>query len=735
VALVAFIFVLVTSFTTEMIDNLAYDRALGTAQTARVHLDGMKAQSRIMVYSVATNPFFLSIFEEGDIDAIYEFLIHQSQLFDITAFVVTDIDGKVVLRTHDPARYGDMAYDAPGIYQAREHGYFSSLFFSNPSFALGLSSVLPIRGQNGEVIGTLSASNNLSDPRYADHMAGMFNAEVAFFAGLEPVTTSNLDAYGNRTFGLGPPPHVAADVLTNGQERDGRVTLGNQDMIVFLFPLFGVTQDDVVGMFFLGFSHNEINEQLQTLRRIIALVSFAFLGAALIIIAGVLITFIRPLEHLTRHVLDVSEAPDESTEIYGYERIDEVGVLSRNIGQMRKNLVDLTHRAQAASTSKSLFLSKMSHEMRTPLNAITGMVSVGTQAPTAHRKQYALDRIGQASVHLLSVISDVLDMSKIEANMLLLDPVPFNFRQSIGRLIDVVRFRMDEKQQNLAFYIAPTIPRYLMGDANRYAQVLTNLMTNAIKFTEVQGIIELNMTMDENDDKSCFITTVVTDTGIGMTEEQQIRVFDLFEQADAGTTRNYGGTGLGLTIAKQIVTLMGGEINVKSAPMMGTTFSFTVKFDYVNEADYKKMEEASTTGVDEALFEGKRILLVEDIDLNREIVKALLEETKINVDEALDGKQAVEMFKAAPHRYDLIFMDIQMPHLNGYDATRQIRALEPKNSRIPIVAMTANVFREEIDKCLEVGMDDHISKPVDKTLVVERLIKWICVDAGTTLRN
>jgi CheY-like chemotaxis protein/two-component sensor histidine kinase len=464
------------------------------------------------------------------------------------------------------------------------------------------------------------------------------------------------------------------------------------------------------------------------------------------------------------------------------------------------------------------------------------------------------------------VINDILDMSKIEANKFELSEVEFSFEKMLRKVTDVINFRVEEKHQDFKVFIDPHIPRSLLGDDQRLAQVITNLLSNAVKFTPEKGSIRLDACLEGGDGESCSIRVSVADTGIGISAEQQKRLFSAFEQAESNTARKFGGTGLGLALSKRIVELMGGRIWIESAPGKGSTFTFIIRvrpgkenksgpprpklnrdnirvlvvddepdileffkdisaragfscdtagsgedaigligksgaYDIcfvdwkmpgmngielsrsikaksggksvvimISATEWSVIEpEAKKAGVDKFLpkplfpssisdcieecldlsplpedepgaaetgiLKGRHLLLVEDMEINREIVLALFEPAGPEIDCAENGVEAVSMFKTAPGRYDAIFMDVQMPEMDGYEATRRIRAIEAEPSsgqgedeiaaHIPIIAMSANVFREDIEKCLEAGMDDHVGKPLDFTEVIEKLCKYL----------
>jgi len=390
--------------------------------------------------------------------------------------------------------------------------------------------------------------------------------------------------------------------------------------------------------------------------------------------------------------------------------------------------------AEAANRAKTTFLNTMSHEIRTPMNAIIGMTVIGKGTNDINQKNHALDKIEDASSHLLGVINDVLDMAKIEASKLELSSVEYNFEKMLQKTLTIIHFRLDEKRQHLTTNIDTKIPRFLIGDDQRLAQVITNLLSNAIKFTHENGNIHLNVSLLNETDGLCELQIEVADDGIGISLEQQERLFNAFEQAESGTSRKYGGTGLGLAISKRIIDLMGGKIWVESELGKGAKFVFIIKVQHgtnnpdsmmssqINDDCLATEETKKNKGLINGEFIGITLLFAEDVDINREILITLLESTGITIDCAENGKEAVEKMEAAPEKYDIVFMDIQMPIMDGLEATRRIRKL-PKCERgqLPIIAMTANVFKEDIEACLAVGMDDHLGKPLDIEKVLEKL--------------
>jgi CheY-like chemotaxis protein len=400
----------------------------------------------------------------------------------------------------------------------------------------------------------------------------------------------------------------------------------------------------------------------------------------------------------------------------------------RQYNRVEEDLQKQTAAAQVASRAKGEFLARMSHEIRTPLNAIIGMTGIAHASALkgeAEKTIKSLDEISTASAHLLGILNDVLDMSKIESGKFVLVNDIFSLDTAMKEVADIIRMRCNEKNIKFITAFDDVSHTGVTGDKLRLKQVLINLLGNAVKFTPQDGKIELGLKIAAETEKAITVSMTVSDTGIGMTRAQMDKLFTAFEQADNSIAVRFGGTGLGLAISQNLVKLMGGLITVESREGEGSSFSFTISLEKADtpESQPNPRGEGSPLGSMPDL-KGKRILLVEDIDINREILKELLSETYVDIDEAADGKEALELVAAsAPGRYDLIFMDVQMPNMNGYEATRAIRALDHSDAKeIPIIAMTANAYKEDIDQALEAGMNGHLSKPIDIQAVVKVLI-------------
>ncbi len=386
-----------------------------------------------------------------------------------------------------------------------------------------------------------------------------------------------------------------------------------------------------------------------------------------------------------------------------------------------RSLVSAHEQALAGTRAKGDFLANMSHEIRTPINAITGMASIARKSDDMGRVRDCLNKIDAASRQLLGLINDILDMSKIEAKRFELEREPFDLTVMLGNIKSIIGVRASEKKQNLLLEISQGVPEVVVGDDMRLSQILLNLLSNAVKFTPEGGQVSLGVSALSDQDGVVLLECQVADTGIGMTEEQVSRLFRSFEQADRSTARRYGGTGLGLAISKSIAEMMGGDISVESVSGAGSRFTVRVKLEK-GTRDMLRPDAREAGGKRD--FSGRTALLVEDVAINREIVIEMLRETGLVMDTAENGQIALDMFRENPDRYDLIFMDVHMPVMDGYDATRAIRALPvPAARHVPIIAMTANAFQEDVEKCQNAGMDAHIAKPIDFSKLQAMLTK------------
>lgn len=451
---------------------------------------------------------------------------------------------------------------------------------------------------------------------------------------------------------------------------------------------------------------------------------FLFIGLSSILLSvGLYLyfrrAFIKRLEVLNSKVLAGVQGRWEELDTSG---ADEITTISRSVNYFARELNVAKEQAEASNKSKSAFLANMSHEIRTPMNAIIGFSRMAAETELDAEQRNYVNKINSSAHFLLSIINDILDFSKIEAGKLDVEYIPFDLRTVIDSVAAACEAKAVPKGLEFGVLVDKRLPRVLMGDPVRLFQVLNNLGDNAVKFTQ-SGKVILNVEMCGKLDASIEVAFSISDEGIGLTSNQLEKLFQPFMQADVSTTRRFGGTGLGLTITKSLVALMGGEIIVKSEFGQGSTFVIRLALGKTDQSISENRHNGEMQDLMPRL-QGKYILMVEDNIINQEIMLALLEKTEARIDIAGNGAEALE--KIAENDYGMVLMDVQMPIMDGISATVEIRKMgDDVKASVPIIAMTAHAMNEDVRRCLQAGMNDHVPKPVEPDILYSVISKWI----------
>jgi len=447
-----------------------------------------------------------------------------------------------------------------------------------------------------------------------------------------------------------------------------------------------------------------------------------FTGAIVLVLCFVLVKRIK-------HIFTIPDKIAEGQSPSYQEMVEALRLQDLSLQMAEQKIIRERKKREASEKAKQIFLVNISHEIRTPMNGVLGFAKLLEESLVNEDQRESLQMIIKSADQLMAILNDILDFSRLESGDINFINQPFVLRDTVRSIYRLMEPAVALKELNFSYVIPEELPIVLGGDAVRLGQILLNLTSNAIKFTE-QGAIRISLQLVENLEETVIIEFRIKDTGIGIPADKHQKVFDFFEQVTNDTSRRYAGTGLGLSIVKRLVELQGGEVSLDSIVGSGSDFYFRLPFARVTEQVSRKTQQLLSALPDIQLETGKgvRILVVEDNPINQLLVIKLLEKRGYETTVAENGKIAIDEYEKS--NFDIILMDLQMPELDGYEATRIIRMMEGHKGEIPIVAMTAHTIKGELEKCADIGMNDYISKPFDSTELYQKIEMLVGSTAG-----
>jgi len=679
-----------------------------TVKNLKSYLDKFEHSTKTAAVSASLYPDVISAVKEGNTNKLIEILTPMAELFDISYFTVTDKNGIALARTYEPLRFGSPVANMQNFIDALD-GKVSTYYESGSTIELAVHTGSPVYDADGELAGVISAGIRLDQDVFLDRLKDHFNAEFSVFLNNKRIATT-IRLNGIRISGNLADFDSKAAAVYYGQDTDSFSDITTESYIVFGYPIYD-SKNELLAMIIAGTSNSEIIHDRNRLIINNTIIGIAGLILSLVILMQIITRNTKPLKKLADLMSDVTHNNPNFNIDRRDAKEDELSALSSDVFSLIEQLRESAYKAQAASVAKSAFLANMSHEIRTPMNSIMGFSELALDDDIPSRTKEYLGKILENTEGLLQIINDILDISKVESGRMELEKIPFSISELLESCRTLIIPKAVEKGVSIRFHVEPSLERMPLGDSTRLRQVLVNLLSNAVKFTNT-GTVSLHCSIKDISIKTVTVYFEVKDTGIGMTSEQINKVFQPFTQAETGTTRQFGGTGLGLPITRNILQLMGGTLLVESTPGLGSKFFFYLTFDTIEVSeDERYRKKIPFNDLKKPLFEGE-VLVCEDNPMNQQVICEHLTRVGLKSVVAWNGRIGVDFVKerilSDQKQFDLVFMDIHMPVMDGIEATNRIHDLD---NNIPVVAMTANVMSDDRDNYLKNGMNSCVGKP------------------------
>ena len=672
------------------------------------YLERFENSTKTAAVSAAMLSDAVTAIKNRDTKEIIEILNPLADLFDINYFTVTDENGIALARTYEPERFGSPVANLKNFEDAL-NGIVSTYYESGSIIQLAIHTGSPVYDNDGKLIGVISAGIRLDQDEFVDRLKDHFSAEFSVFLGNKRIATT-IKINGLRIDENQEAFDSKAAAVYSENKINNYYDISADSFIAFGYPVYN-SKDELAAMIITGISNAGIINERNRMIINNSIIGIAGLIISLVILMPIITRNTRPLKKLATLVSDVTHSNLNVNIDRKNKNEDEIAALTSDVFSLIEQLRESVYKAQAASVAKSTFLANMSHEIRSPMNSIMGFSELALDDNIPLRTKEYLGKILENTEGLLQIINDILDISKVESGKMELEKIPF----SLGGLLESCRTlimpKAVEKGISLRFHVEPSLEKMPLGDPTRMRQVLVNLLSNAVKFTYV-GTVSLYCSIKDISIKTVTVYFEVKDTGIGMTSEQIEKISFPFTQADTGITRQFGGTGLGIPITKNILNLMGGNLLVESTPGLGSKFSFYITFDTIEVSeDDRYRKKIPLNELKKPQFEGE-VLICEDNPMNQQVICEHLSRVGLKTVVAWNGRIGVDFVKerilSGSKQFDLVFMDIHMPVMDGIQAANRIRDLD---GGIPVVAMTANVMADDKENYLRNGMKSCVGKP------------------------